>query len=182
MLNKLAKAAGVGFATTLALAATANNAQALDFTFSFDNGFGSTPGTVKGNITGLNEGTGAANSVIITDYPAGLGGTFDEGNDATLWSNQTSNSFTVSSGSITAANFGADSNTGDDVFCLNCGSYNGLTLDDLNTDTVNDEGFAGATYSAATPVPFGVSTDLSIIILGSLYGASRLHKRIAAGK
>lgn len=30
-----------------------------------------------------------------------------------------------------------------------------------------------------TPVPFGVSTDLSILILGGLFGASRLRKKLA---
>ena len=34
--------------------------------------------------------------------------------------------------------------------------------------------------SQATAVPFGVSTDLSILILGSLYGASRLRKKLAS--
>ncbi|MGD1921649.1 MAG: hypothetical protein ACFCAD_23805 [Pleurocapsa sp.] len=36
--------------------------------------------------------------------------------------------------------------------------------------------------ASATPVPFGVSTDLSIIILGGLYGVSRLRKKLAVSK
>ena len=61
-------------------------------------------------------------------------------------------------------------------------NVNGLTFDGYSSTTGNVGGFSGATYSAATPLPFGVSTDLSIIILGSLYGASRLRKRLTASK
>ena len=185
MLNQISKVAGVGFAVTLALALSANNAQALDFSFSFDNVEGNTPGTVEGTITGLNEGTGAADSVLITSFPAGLGGSFDAGNDATLWSNQGANTFTVTNGSITDADFNSDSSNGSNL-CLNCsefGGVNGTINGSTGNALFNFDGFSGATYStAATSVPFGVSTDLSIIILGGLYGASRLRKKFAASK
>ena len=45
-------------------------------------------------------------------------------------------------------------------------------------ETGNSAGFTAS--PAATSVPFGVSTDLSILILGSLYGASRLRKKLAS--
>lgn len=54
---------------------------------------------------------------------------------------------------------------------------------------VGDSGFGsngigGVTFdtipAAPTPVPFGVSTDLSILILGGLFGASRLRKKLAS--
>ncbi len=38
------------------------------------------------------------------------------------------------------------------------------------------------TVPVPTPVPFGVSTDLSILILGGLFGASRLRKKLVARK
>ena len=186
MFKQISKFAGIGFASTLALSITTSNAHAFDFTFSFDNVEGNTPGTVEGIITRLNEGTGAADSVIITSFPAGLGGTIDNGNDATLWSDQFTNSFTVNSGSITAADFFAGLGAGtSDIFCLgDCGgnNVNFLSLDSQTTQTANINGFSGATYTAATPVPFGVSTDLSLLILGGTYGVSRLRKRMAANK
>lgn len=187
MFKKISKFAGIVFVSTFTLGMTANNAQAFDFTFSFDNVNGTVPGTVEGIITGLEEGTGAADSVKITSFPAGLAGSFDNGNDATLWLFQMANSFTVNSGSIVAADFLAIHAVGNssDILCLgSCftNNANSLTLDNDSTNTANNDGFAGATYTAATSVPFGVSTDLSLLILGGIYGVSRLRKRMAANK
>ena len=190
MYNQISKAAGVGLVATLALAVSANNVQAFDFPFSFDNatGSGDTPGTVEGIITGLNEGTGAADSVLITSFPSGLGSTFDEGNDAVLWTGNTGNdvnSFTVSSGIITDVNFisGTSGVQQQELWLNGFDTHNYLSLNNHANDTWNQNGFSGVSFSAAaTPVPFGVSTDLSLIILGGLYGASRLRKKFAASK
>ena len=193
MFNQISKIAGVGFATTLALALSANNAQALDFDFSFDNTVGSTPGTVEGIIEGLNDNSmGAASSIRITSAPP----EFTEINssvDFVTMPNVDNNSFTVANGEITNADFSAYTFSPTGMFlCLNettnvttCGSgFNMLQQNSLYARTQAANGFAAVTYSSATatPVPFEVSPNLSIIILGGLYGASRLRKKLAASR
>ena len=74
------------------------------------------------------------------------------------------------SGSFTHYIFGADSSE-----IRSGGRTNGQAFQNLDGSYIEAQ-------AVATPVPFGVSTDLSIIILGSLYGASRLRKKLAANK
>ena len=94
--------------TVIGLAFNSGAAKALDFTFSFSNVTGNTPGTVTGTIQGLNDNaTSAATGVIIQTYPSGLSGSPNQGGfDATKWA-VINNSFSVTNGNITAASFDA---------------------------------------------------------------------------
>ena len=137
---------------------------------------------MEGTIGGLNDNaTGAATSLELTLFPAGLGGTLDQGNNVLAWSNQLNNSFTVTNGSITAADFTA-ANTSDGL-CLSAslcfaGLSNGLTFDAASTNTGNNDGFSGVTFSsAATPVPFEVNPTLGLLLVGGLFGSNRLYRK-----
>ena len=201
MKNFSAKVAGIGLVTTMAFAIGANKAQAFDFTFSFDDDSSDNifdkshiSGTVTGTLKGLSDNLDnqQPSEVVITSFPSGLGlnpGSF------TL-TGFTGSGVDVSGGQITNIdlfkNFGnlnggfGDFGTGCDVcqFRLNNDlGFNLLFNNDLDPDVVtgNIGGFGGASYAAIpTPVPFGVSTDLSILVLGGLYGASRLRKTLTA--
>ncbi len=165
-----------------------DSAKALDFNFSFDDTFGNTSGTVEGTIQGLNDNsTGAASAVLITSFP--VGGSFDIGNNAVLWDTVAANLFTVTNGAITAASFEASATGSDDIFCLSpstgnfCpNSFNALTLDNSSTFVRNDDGFGGATYSAATPVPFETEPTLGILLAAGLFGSRHLYRRHRARK
>ena len=180
---------GGGTLAALVCFAGIDSAKALDFNFSFDNTVGSVAGTVEGTIQGLNDNsTGAASAVLITSFPAGLGGSFDIGNNAVLWDTVLANSFTVTNGAITAASFDAFTTGNNDVLCLtpssaNCATTtNGLTLDNFATTTFNSDGFGGATYSAATPVPFETEPTLGILLAAGLFGSRHLYRRHRARK
>ena len=63
------------------------------------------------------------------------------------------------------------------------------TTGDTNVSKINDSFTISTPHirvvssaNSPTAVPFGVSTDLSIMILGGIYGASRLRKKLAANK
>lgn len=189
MKKYLSQVAGIGLATTMALAIQ-SPAQAFDFTFSFDNVDGNTAGTVSGTITGLEDNTSnqAADSILITNVPPGI---VVEEQDATLWDDIQVNSFEVSNGQIIAASFGAEDTVNGDVMCLGsdtlrCSGSPFQLLWNTNTNNfVRNNGAIGAANGVeftATAVPFGVSGDLSMLILGGLYGASRLRKKLAANK
>ncbi len=190
MLNKSLIFASTLMATTLAVAITAPHAKALEFTFSFSNVTGSTPGTVSGKITGLEDNTSnqAADSVIIESFPGSLGGSFDEGDDAVAWNDVQENSFSVTNGEIVSAMFYAETASFNNLFALNTVvlgdlfDANYLTLD-RSTDVSNTGGFEGASYSLlSTPVPFGVIPDTGIGILAGIWGISRLRKTMRGRK
>jgi hypothetical protein len=166
----------------------------VDFIFSFANVTGDTNGTVTGRILGLSDnGIGqAAPSVLIDTFPAALAGSFNIGNDATLWEVQLVNSFDVSGGAITGATFGAFQGNGgaDDGFRLNyTGNYwpttsgisnqNWLTLDDTVPDVENLDGFAGVTFTpvAAVPLPGGLPLFLAAL---SAFGLIVIRRRSIA--
>jgi hypothetical protein len=96
-------------------------AQASTYHFSFNGTGGVTPGVVEGDIVlGFDNGTGAASSVTLTSFPASFGA-LPEGNIATNWTSQFSNSFTVTGGMITMYNFFAitgNTSSGTEL-CLN---------------------------------------------------------------
>ena len=187
MLKQSLKVASTFMATTLALAIFAPHAKAFNFTFSFDNVTGNVTGTVSGTITGLEDNTSnqAADSVIIESFPVGLEGSFDEGNDAVAWSIPFANSFTVTSGSITDANFSIFSVGGNDRLLINFSGTGGTNLfskDNLATNVANQDGFGGVTFAPATPVPFGVIPDTGLGILAGIWVISRLRRNIVARK
>ncbi len=94
-------------------------ASALTFHFSFSRTPGTPLGDILGNIDGVVTGrivgladnsTGPASSVFIESVPADLSGQpFLSGNDATLWTDVVSNTFTVSGGEIVSGSFIANS-------------------------------------------------------------------------
>ena len=201
MKNNL-RLAGLGLATTFVLMFQ-SSAQAFDFTFSFDddpsdNLFSNThvPGTVTGRILGLADNTQdqLPTSVFIDSHPitsldvdgkdlmAGLTGsfasrTFYDGFDVQNGEIQSTSIFTINfvdnNGSNAQIRFGES-----DQNLIRNPNSGGSTV----FVTGNEDGFSGISYSSssATAVPFGVSTDLSLLILGGMYGASRLRKTIAA--
>ena len=173
----------------LILAITASHAKALDFTFSFYNISGNRTGTVSGIITGLEDNTAnqAADSVVVISYPDALEGSFDNGNDAVLWSEQRNNSFTVKNGVITNASFVAQQNNGTNTDKLWLGqnrfSVNYLTLNNNSTLTYNNHGFLGATYTLITTTQsshFKVVSDMGLNIFAvilSLYHLDRIIRK-----
>lgn len=167
---------------------------ALDFSFSFENTNGNVPGTVEGIIGGLNDNsTGAATSLELTSFPAGLGSPSD-GTDVLAWGSITVNQFSVTNGLITAANFVAyGSNSG---LCINnsaecfgrfnsspSGITNALTFSQDTNVVSNSNGFSGVTFNASsTAVPFEFSPTLGLLLAGGLWGGSHLYRQHKAGK
>ncbi len=200
MFNQISKIAGVGFATTFALALSANNAQALDFDFSgFTAGVHSAQGTFRindsttpGNITAsdfedwkitLINGDGGANFTLY-----GPGNSFGTPNSSFVSSFDNKATFDSSSLSFTSRwIIGENGNISSNYFGQNDGvrpNNIAVNFEQLLGGTGRSSSFSGylTASAAATPVPFGVSPDLSIIILGGLYGAFHLRKKLAASK
>jgi hypothetical protein len=146
---KLSTLSSMGLVAML-LVGTATAASALNFDFSFsdDGSLGpfDIPGTVTGEITGLTDNaTSAATHVYIDTGPSGLllAPPFD-----TIGNTIFANSFTVSGGQITDANyFATDAVTY--AFGLNTGGQNSLNSFEINLITGNSGGFGGVTYTAA---------------------------------
>ena len=145
---------------------------------------GNVPGTVTGTIGGLNDNaTGAATSLELTSFPAGLGSAVD-GTNPFAWDTIFSNSFTVTGGSITAADFSAIGMSSGLCISSSCffGGNNALTFSqDFNT-VGNSDGFSGVTFAAATPVPFEVNPTLGLLLVGGLLGGNRLYRKHKARK
>ena len=170
MKNYLFKVAGVGLGMTMALAVS-SSAQAYNFSFTLDDGTNSATGT----IYDLSDGNGVAPSSIEVNSPniglvtfPGSGGTFD-----------------VAGGSIVASNYESFASNAPAILNLspnpstNIGGILAFNYNDASRTNIVDSD-SNPQYSQATPVPFGVSTDLSILILGGLYGVSRLRKKLSA--
>lgn len=151
-------------------------AQALDFTFSFSNSGGTTPGTVSGTIYGLSDNTAnqAATDIQITSYPSALGFGSTPFSVFTFGT-PSSNSFSVVSGTITAADFYVYYNSPSvfQFFLLNHNSNN--VLQNSSAYTYNAGGFSGATYSAV-PVPFNIPGGATIPTLGSVLALGVMRK------
>lgn len=191
-MNHIFKVTLAGIASTLAFAATANRAQALDFSFS-----------------GYNAGTMSADGTISVKDAAVAAGTALQ-SDIEDWQINISNS--ASGDSVTlfgdGGSFGTDNS---DIFLFPAGgaSVNSstLTFDDsfqirndsggtvsatfwqggfANRLVLNGVGANGtetslvANASAATPVPFGTAPNMGILILGGIWGGSRLRKRMSS--
>ncbi len=174
------------FAAALVLLATfvmAPNAHAaLIFKFSFENTEGNTPGTVSGRIFGLEDNMDdqSATSIILDEFPGGLGGVADAGFDVVLWANVFVNSFNVFNGEITFGRV-AVQNPGGDTFALFnpyisgcCGTVNNaLSLDNGQTVTANTGEFAGVTYTNVSEVPLPAALPLFLAGLAGLGFARR---------
>lgn len=181
------KAATLGLAVCVLLTGgTESRAGSLSFTFSFsDDGGGNTGlgSTVTGLIEGLSDNsTGPASNVFITSIPGALVNNYGYlPIDAAAWSDVPYNCFTTVDGQITDAVFFATDEV-NGLLWLNYGIFspdNALTLDDFNTNTLNYEGFGGATY---TPYdgPGVVPEPATIAMFGSgflCFAAYRWRRR-----
>ncbi|MSU34429.1 MAG: hypothetical protein EXS36_04845 [Pedosphaera sp.] len=159
--------------------ATAGQVQAsLIFEYSLTDkigsGFGSVAGTVTGKIYGLSDNsTGAASQVTIETYPAGLGSIFAPGSiDATAWTLQGENSFTVVAGLVTDGSFSAnqgDPLTGDFVqLSINDGPYNFVIIRGvLALYLEGNDGFDAANIVSASSA-VREPTSLRLVGLGAL--------------
>lgn len=166
-MKKLSKIAGLGLATTLAFAVQ-SSAQAFDFKFTLDDGNIRRIGLIKG----LQDGASSPTSIEVI-----------EGSTPISFPT-TGGTFTVnSSGSvpiITNSNYSSSSFSG--------GVFRSLTLQDPNSfGYANSPSNVSVADTDNNPeyvetVPFSPSTNLSIVILGGMYGASRLRKTLAARK
>lgn len=167
-------------AALLVSAGIPQNATALDFTFSFSNTIGHISGTVTGEIFGLTDNaTSSATSVVIQSFPAGLNSQLAAPITATLWSNQSQNSFTVTAGQVTGGSFDAFNASNNLYLYLNAsGLFNYITLDgSANFEVYNLDGFNGITFTLATPAvvtgstlenaaPVGVGTNANFQVTG----------------
>lgn len=149
-------------------------AMAVDFTFSFSTDLtdpavlNGVAGTVTGRVLGLTDNaTSAATSVFIDSYSVGG---FSAPTNATLWSFQEFNSFTVVGGLITNATFHADDSSGgfDRLYInLDVGYVNGFTnyasTGVSNRASIwNNNGLQGLTFSGSSAVPEPASWALMI--------------------
>ena len=167
-MNYLSKVAGIGLATTMALAMQ-SSARAFDFSFTLDDGTDSVTGTIFGL---QNNATSSPSSIEITSggfgtYPSS-GGTF-----------------TVAGNSIVSSNYSASASAA--PASLRLSDINGFRYNDMSRGMGgkgalfdSDDNPQYSAVGGATSVPFGVKTDLSILILGGLYGVSRIRKTLSA--
>ncbi len=193
-MNQALKVTFISIATTFAFAATANKAQALDFSFS-----------------GYQAGPLSADGIISVNYAA-VTACFVNQSDIEDWEININNSSTSDSVTLygDGGSFGVDNS---DIFQFNSSSVsvnsttlafadsfqirneiggtdigtlwqtpstgvNRLRLGGMNVPGTESALIANA--SNATPVPFGVVPDTGILILGGMWGVSRLRKKMSA--
>lgn len=231
MRNFSTKVAGIGLATTMALAVQ-SSAQAFDFDFSSgDGGFtssGSPAWTYTGSqwqTNGQTNGENFLTSPVLTSninapisislthtnsleesssptgslWDAGIveysinGGAFSYFDSSDLYQQS---KLTATGNPISATHGRIPAFSGITPNRLSSGQDGSLDVGDefqirlrtgwdgsiLRSDPAWEVSSISINESSATLVPFGVSTDLSILILGGLYGASRLRKKLAANK
>lgn len=162
MLNKSIQLGSIAIAALLSSSIFAKSASALNFNFSFDDNGNNISGTIF-DLT--DDSTGGASKVSLST-PSNLD-----------FSSPTANSFTVAGGAITDATYSSNTNPNLQFFAgagFKLGSYRNPSSP--NYTPVN------FTQAAATPVPFGVSPDIGILILSGMFGVSRLRNKIAARK
>ena len=200
--GKIMKSRALNVAAMLAFATSvATPASALDFLFSFTNDVGNVSGTVTGEVFGLvDNSTSAATSVQIFTWPAGLipagsQASYSAPLDATTWSVQGGNSFTVVNGLVTSGAFHADNSTAVsflDRLWLNFGPCSsGPTCSFLSLGSDDAQyvwtGVGGTTFCSPTGpcstlggpaggVPEPASWAMMLLGFGAIGGALRSRK------
>ena len=171
--------AGMLAAVILAALARPSRAGSQAFDFSFNNISGTVAGTVTGviDLSFSGDGTGSATSVTITSYPSVYLSIFGSPPITTpvspYFSTVTANSFTVTGGQITDAQYYASSEN--QPFA----SWISLNYNDANTlayytpfiadSTGNTLGLSGTTYTPAS-VPVPEPSSLAIISMAVACG------------
>ncbi len=159
--SRLARLVRIAMAVLpLILSGGTARAGGLNFDFSITNTQGNVSGTVTGEIIGLaDNATSAAAEVIILSFPSGRDSLYSPPIDATTWTHQIDNSFTVENGQVVAADFYAFQGTGTFLY------INGDGDEDFNFASLNasgnlyvygDKGLAAANIvptAAAVPEP-----------------------------
>ena len=197
MKNFSTLVAGIGLATTMALAFQ-SSAQAYDFSFeNFTTGKHSASGifriddnTPQGAITKadfldwkitIEDGRGGAFSDNILYGPGGAFGTPNSNNTTSYVGSAVFDSSELRFTDTFDFRHN-DGFIGGRIAQFGLSSVSVVANDDYSSGSV-DPGFLVASRdfsTTATPVPFSEKTNLSILILGGLYGASRLRKTLAA--
>ncbi len=166
-------------ASAMVLSAVTANASVLNFSFSFSNA----NGTITGEIDGLSSNsTGSASAVIIDSYPTSLYqfmGTpicnFGCNTVVSPWT-AVHNSFTVSNGQLTNADFEAINFNSTELMLDTATSMFFL----LNGDTgATPVGATTATFSA-TPLPTALPLFATGLGAMGLFGWRRKRKNAAA--
>ncbi|MDJ0533849.1 MAG: hypothetical protein QNJ70_15390 [Xenococcaceae cyanobacterium MO_207.B15] len=195
MLNQisLGKVASIGMATTLALAFSANNAKALDFTFS---GLSSSPLTASGTFR-IDDAAIPSSDLSQSDFLDWEINIVNGGNTTTLYG--IGGNFGTPNSEIGgfASGISVDDSTLDfsgitsgELFCITTVPSGGCTF------TPGQQGFfvanrnffrfgdsnaigaeSGTTFTAtATAVPFELSPTLGLLMVGGSWGVNRLRK------
>ncbi len=183
----------LGMLAVVLLAATAGRTQAgsqsFDFSFTTDD---TTPtGWIPGKVTGeivlsfSGDGSGPATLVSIDTIPSGMTNVYGTlPINATAWDTQVVNTFTVSGGMITSADYSATATTlpppEGSLISFGSGS-NELQFTNQNNvvqPTGNESGFPGVTFtpvSVSVPIP-----EPSSLILAGMAGICGFAWRVAA--
>ncbi len=160
---------------------TSAHAQTLNFDFTLTGGSATSNiggGTVTGEIMGLqNNASSTPSDILIFSAPAGLGISSSlpyslEAHGWNLSGDAEGASITVSNGAITSStDYEASIVSQDDYLSLNVplivngveeGPLNGLEIDTKYVS--NTEGFAGVTYTLATPEPASWALGLVAVV------------------
>jgi hypothetical protein len=159
-----------GVVALVVLTATSGVTQADQiFNFTITGGAGSSPSSLAGTtVTGTidlpfsGDGTGAASHIDINSYPSGLGNIGTPPLDATTWSTPLTNTFTVTSGAITAVTFEALNGPSPDAAVLLLEIQTGELEDSTQGRFVLGSPSAGGSvvYSAQTATPEPASLTL----------------------
>ena len=179
MFNEVKKVAGASLATSVVLVSMANNARAYDFAFT---DFSSPSGSAEGTVTIRDSAIPGA--LTQADF---IAWEIDVFNPSNVFESQLTEANSIidifNSASATSSKLSIQPDfiiisptSGEGIERAASGS--GVYID--YGASFNTDGGEWNISAAATPVPFGVSTDLSLLVLGSLYGASRLHKKLAS--
>ncbi len=181
----------LGMLAVVLLAATAGRTQAgsQTFDFSFTTDATTPPGWITGKVTGeidlsfSGDGSGPATLVSIDTIPSGMTNIYGTlPINATIWDTQVVNTFTVSGGMITSADYSATATTlpppEESLFSFGSGT-NELKFTNQNgvaQETGNLFGILGVTFTpVSVPIP-----EPSSLILAGMAGICGFAWRVAA--
>jgi hypothetical protein len=132
--------------------------------FSFSNTVGTVPGIVTGLITLPDTCVGsAALDVKLTSFPSGVNSIVGAAplDLSSIFTRTTADSFTVTGGAITSADFHGDAYPTNIYIELGLGtSNNSLTLGNFTTYVYNTDGLNGVTFTQVVPEPASCLTLL----------------------